>query len=80
MLPDGANESDTERDGFLSYAAEWHALSLGVFDGMKTWRIRPKELRDHPDVKAEKHYYTGGYVIGTLLQLAIVASVGFFGL
>jgi len=33
-LPDAANESDTERDGFLSYAAEWHALAIGAFFGL----------------------------------------------
>lgn len=75
-LPDEPNESDTERDGFLSYSAEAHALSLGIYDGMKTWRVRPTELPDNDDVQKEPHYYTAGYVLGTLLQLAIVVGVG----
>lgn len=29
-LPDAPNESDTERDGVLSYAGEWHALAIGA--------------------------------------------------
>lgn len=73
---DEPSEDDSKRDGFLSYAAEWHALSLGVYDGMKSWRARPDGLPDNDDVQAEPHYYTGGYVIGTLLQLAIVVGVG----
>jgi hypothetical protein len=61
---------------FLSTKAEWHSLSLGIYDGMKTWRVRPKEMRDNKDVEAESHYYAGGYVIGTLLQLVIVIVTG----
>lgn len=33
-LPDGAEEEDTERDGFLSYAGEWHALAVGLAVGL----------------------------------------------
>lgn len=33
-LPDGATEADTERDGFLLYAGEWHALVLGGGAGL----------------------------------------------
>jgi hypothetical protein len=61
---------------FLSTKAEWHALSLGTYDGMKTWRVRPDEMRDNKDVQAESHYYAGGYVIGTLLQLLILVVTG----
>lgn len=34
MLPDAPRESDTTRDGFLSYAAEWHALVIGLSAGL----------------------------------------------
>lgn len=71
-LPDEPTEDETNRDGFLSYAGEWHALSFGVYHGMKTWRVRPKGLPENDDIQSEPHYYTGGYVIGTLLQLGIV--------
>lgn len=33
-VPDKASEDDTERDGVLSYAAEWHALLLGIGAGL----------------------------------------------
>lgn len=33
-IPDGATEDETERDGFLSYAGEWHALLSGVGAGI----------------------------------------------
>lgn len=33
-LPDGATEDDTERDGFLSYSKEWHALAIGAVLGI----------------------------------------------
>lgn len=32
--PDAASESDSEYDGFLSYAKEWHALTLGIAAGL----------------------------------------------
>lgn len=79
-IPDEPNESDTEDDGFLSYAAEWHAFAIGLYDGMKDWRARPGDLPDNPDVQAEPHYYKGAYVIGTVLQALIVAAVLIFGL
>jgi len=63
-------------DGFLSNRAEIHALALGIYDGMKTWRVRPKEMRDNEDVEAESHYYAGGYVAGTILQLIVCAVTG----
>jgi hypothetical protein len=28
-LPDAGTEAETERDGLLSYAGEWHALIIG---------------------------------------------------
>lgn len=64
-------------DGFLSSRVEWHAFALGWFDGMKSWRVRPKKMRDNEDVQAETHYYAGGYAIGTLVQgiLVILAAV-----
>jgi hypothetical protein len=72
--PDAPAEDDSERNGFLSYAAEWHAFSHGVFDGMRSPSPRPGELPDNPDVEAEPHYYKGAYVIGTLLQLGIAVG------
>ena len=33
-IPDAGSEEDTERDGFLSYAGEWHALILGIGVGL----------------------------------------------
>lgn len=32
--PDAPRESDTERDGFLSYATEWHSLAIGSASGL----------------------------------------------
>lgn len=33
-LPDAPTEAGTTRDGFLSYAGEWHALALGLAAGI----------------------------------------------
>lgn len=74
--PDAPTEDDSERDGFLSYAAEWHALSHGLYDGMRSPRVRPGAPPDNRDVEKEPHYYKGAYVIGTLLQLGILVLLG----
>jgi len=79
-LPDEPSEDGTERDGVLSYSAEWHALAHGAFDGMRTWRVRPTKLPDNPDVQAEPHYYKGAYVLGTLLQAVLVLAGAALGL
>lgn len=34
LLPDGARESDTEYDGFFSYAGEWHSAIVGLAIGL----------------------------------------------
>lgn len=65
------SESDTPRDGFLSTNAEIHSFAIGLYDGMKDWRARPRELPDNPDVQSEPHYYKGAYVIGTLLYAGL---------
>ena len=33
-VPDGLHESDTKRDGVLSYSAEWHAITIGIGAGV----------------------------------------------
>lgn len=71
---DAKKESDTEYDGMFSYAAESHAFAHGLYDGMKSWQAAPDELPDNEDVQKEPQYYKGAYVIGTLLQLSIVAA------
>jgi len=70
--PDAPSEEDTGRDGFLSYAAEWHSLAHGIYAGMKDWKPSPGGPPDIPGVQKEPHYYKGGFVIGTLIQLLVV--------
>lgn len=71
-------ERDTERDGFLSYAAEVHAVGIGAYHGLRSrpWRFKAREPPDNPDVQAEPHYYAGAYVLGTLVQWVILLTVG----
>lgn len=68
-------EAATERDGFASYSAEVHAIGHGVYDGLRTRRLRANgTLPDHPDVQAEPHYYKAAFVIGTILQLVMLLA------
>jgi hypothetical protein len=69
------SEDADDYDGVLSYAAEWHAFSHGVYDGMRSLRARPGDLPENEDVEKEPHYYKGAYIIGTLLQAALAAAL-----
>jgi hypothetical protein len=73
-------ESGTERDGFLSYSVEWHAFAHGVYAGLRKKRPKPKGLPENEDVQREPAYYKGGFVLGTLLQAALVIAGAAFGL
>lgn len=35
-VPDAPTEAESERDGFVSYAGEVHAMSIGLFGGFAT--------------------------------------------
>lgn len=67
-------ESDSDRDGFMSYKSESHAIGHGLYDGLTTRRPYPKELPDNVDVQREPHYFKGAFVLGTLLQAALVVG------
>lgn len=67
---DAPTEEESDRNGVLSYAAEWHALSIGVYDGLK----KVPKVPNNRDVEKEPHYYKGGYVIGRLLQVVLAAA------
>ena len=73
---DAADEAASARDNAFSHAAEWHAFAHGVYKGLTTkpWKTPP--VPDRPDVKQESHYYRGGYVAGTLVQVVILAAAG----
>lgn len=85
-LPDGATEEETSRDGFLSYAVEWHALAVGLAAGLAagatgsfeilgvivavTVGIRAAPVKPLRQLKREPWYALGGVVIGFLIGLA----------
>jgi len=78
-------ESDTERDGAFSYPAEIHAAGIGIYTGLATLKPWDDDIENrrgrYADVDKEVHYYAGGFVVGTVLQLIIiltVLSMGFF--
>lgn len=76
-------EGDSDYDGAFSYAAEWHAFTHGVYKGFTTRPTRHPPQPDFPDVEKEPHYYRGGYVIGSLVQVGVIglmALVGYLGL
>lgn len=71
-MSDAPREKDSERDGFLSYSAEWHAVAHGFYDGMRTIKPVTRKLPDNKDVQREPHYYKGAFVVATFVQLVVV--------
>lgn len=70
-------EAASDRNGFLSYTAETHAVGIGLYHGMKSPLPKPpKDLPDNDDVMAEPHYFKGAFVLGTLLQALLVVALG----
>jgi len=89
------SESDRDRDGFLSYTAEWHALSVGLFAGI-TYAITGREaiagvvaatvfgLREArtghmKDVRKEAGYTGGGFLFGVGAGVLLRELTGLFG-
>lgn len=70
------HESDTSRDGFLSYKSETHAFVFGMYDGIRTLPFQTVPIRDHPEVQKEKPYYVGGFVVSTVLQILTILFLG----
>lgn len=68
-------ESDDDYDGFLSYAAEYHSLTHGVYLGLTTHPLRTPPEPENRDVELEPHYYRGGFVIGTLVQVFVAVAI-----
>lgn len=65
-------ESATDRDGFMSYSAEVHAVGNGIFKGFVDLRPAATE----PDSKRERHYFRGGYVVGRLVAVCLAVLLG----
>lgn len=84
-IPDEEHESETERDGLLSYAGEWHALVLGFAHGARDpYKLAPDELPQGDsghaqDARDEPAYYSIGFVAGTATQLGLLIMAGWLG-
>lgn len=94
-LPDGATEGDTDRDGVLSYAGEWHALEVGFAVGFASVVPYPKLKRfvfaivglgadmtrtqAFKEAKRESWYALTGVVLGAVVGLAFQAVALYLG-
>ena len=61
---------------FLSTYTEIHAFVLGIYCGLTEWKGLDSETLSNPDVQKEPHYAKGGYIVGTLLRVAIILLIG----
>jgi len=54
-------------------------FGLGMYHGMRNWRIRPEKTPEKASVQRYESRYALGYAIGTLLQAMIVVAVATLG-
>lgn len=71
-------ESDSERDGFLSYSGEVHAVGVGIYYGFvdfKDWGGLPEGYADGKNI--ERGWYPkAGYVVGAVLRVLCYLALG----
>ena len=61
---------------FLSTHEKVHAFVHGIYAGLTEWKGIDSETLKNSDVVAELHYARGGYVLGTIIRVAIILLVG----
>lgn len=77
------SEAESDRNGFLSWSAEWHAAVLGFSHGARDpRRLSPDGLpqgdtEHEQDARNEPAYYRGFFIAGTVAQL--ILGSGFVG-
>ena len=59
---------------FSSYA-EIHAFIHGLYCGLTEWRGIDSETMKNEEVQKEPHYAKAGYIVGTLLRIAILVML-----
>lgn len=73
-----AQESDSERDGFLSYSGEVHAVGVGIYYGFvdfRDWGGLPEGYADGKNIE-DNWYPRAGYVVGAVLRVMIYLALG----
>ena len=77
LLSVGKTEQDTPRDGALSTYPEWHALTIGIYFGLKGLKPVAPDRPENKDVEKEPHYYHAGYILGTIFQTLLLLFLWF---
>lgn len=71
-------ESDSERDGFLSYSGETHGLAVGFYYGFidfRDWGGLPEGYADGKNI--EKGWYPkAGYGLGAVTRVLCYLALG----
>lgn len=71
-------ESDSERDGFLSYSGEVHAVGVGIYYGFvdfRDWGGLPEDYAQGKNIE-KGHYPRAGYVVGAVLRVLLYLALG----
>lgn len=71
-------EEDSERDGFISYSGEAHAVGVGIYYGFvdfRDWGGLPEGYAEGKNIE-KGHYPKAGYVIGATLRVGLYLALG----
>jgi hypothetical protein len=71
-------EESTERDGFLSWSGETHAIGVGIYYGFidfRDWGGLPEDYAEGKNI--ERGWYAkGAYVVGAILRVLCYVALG----
>ena len=73
-----ATEDDSERDGFLSYSGETHAVGVGIYHGFidfRDWGGLPENYAEGKNIEAG-WYAKAGYIVGAILRVSLYIVLG----
>jgi hypothetical protein len=71
-------ESDSGRNGFLSYSGEVHAVGVGIYYGFvdfRDWGGLPEDYAKGKNIEPG-HYPKAGYVVGAVLRVGLYLALG----
>ena len=71
-------EESTDRDGFLSYSGETHAIGVGIYHGFidfGDWKGLPEDYAEGKNIEPG-WYAKGSYVVGAIIRVLCYLALG----
>ena len=57
----------------------YHTLAIGVVDGIQSWKGKPHKPPEIDTDRERPLYYKVGYILGTIIQAAVLVVLAWLG-